>query len=86
MANTIVARGFVEKVIPTRRWRHRSGRTASLYGAVPWSGAAGDRREDWTLEDAGWTWQNRNGTIGLGRQPAATYEEAVSVMERVNSR
>jgi len=72
------------EVIPYKRWKHISGRTASLYGAVPWT-TAGDK-PNWHIETLGWTWRNDNGTTGLGRMPAATYNEAVEVMNRFNHR
>lgn len=74
------------EVIPSRRWRHTSGRTASIYGACPWTGAPGNTEADWIMETVGWTWVNANGTIGLGRVPAATKEEAEAVMNAVNAR
>jgi hypothetical protein len=76
----------ITEVIPARRWRHRNGSTASIYGAVPWTGAPGNTQSDWEMETSGWTWVNRDGTIGLGRVPAATREEAEEVMRRVNAR
>jgi hypothetical protein len=76
----------VLEVIPARRWRHKSGRTASPYGALPWTGAPGNTKADWTMETSGWTWANADGTIGLGRVPAATREEAEAIMDRVNAR
>lgn len=76
----------VLEVIPSRRWRHTNGQAASLYGAVPWTGVPGNSREDWEIETSGWTWVNSNGTIGLGRVPAATREEAEAVMNKVNAR
>lgn len=76
----------VIEVIPSRRWRHRSGRTASIYGALPWTGARGNTEADWQMEESGWTWRNDNGTIGLGRPPADTREEAEAVMRRINTR
>jgi hypothetical protein len=76
----------IVEVIPARRWRHKNGATASLYGAVPWSGAPGNTEADWAVETVGWTWRNVDGTIGLGRVPAATREEAEEVMRKVNAR
>jgi hypothetical protein len=74
----------VWEVIPARRWRHTSGRSASVYGALPWTSDAG--KAEWTMETSGWTWRMSNGTVGLGRVPAATREEAEAVMARVNAR
>lgn len=76
----------VVEVIPSRRWRHKSGRCASIYGALPWTGAPGNTQADWTLETSGWTWSMSDGTIGLGRVPAATREEAEEIAERFNAR
>ena len=80
------ARQRIVAVIPAKIMRHKSGRTASPYGAAPWTGAPGDTEADWTMETVGWTWQNSNGTIGLGRVPAKTREEAEEVMRKVNAR
>lgn len=67
------------EVIPSRRWRHVSGRAASIYGACPWTGAPGNTREDWTMEETGWTVRNPyNGEVGACRVPFATREEAES--------
>lgn len=71
-------------VIPSRMWRHKSGRTASLYGSVPWVSEA--EKADWTIETIGWTWSNDNGTVGLGRPPAGTREEALEIMRAYNAR
>lgn len=77
----------VIEVIPARHWLHKaSGLRASIYGAVPWTGAAGNTEEDWEMVTSGFTWLNDNGTVGLGRVPAATREEADAVMERMNAR
>jgi len=74
-------------VIPSYVCRHKAtGRTASPYGAAPWTGAKGDEEEDWESIQAGWTWLRADGTVGLGRKPAATYDEAVKVMEEINGR
>jgi hypothetical protein len=60
--------------IEARAWRHSSGKTASLYGAVPWLSEAD--RPNWTVETTGWTVKHRDGTVGLGRKPFITREEA----------
>lgn len=76
---------MILKIVQAKRWHHQStGRTASIFGAVPWI-TEGDR-PNWIVEVTGWTWCNSDGTYGLSRPSAATYEEAVEVMERVNSR
>ena len=71
-------------VIPSRRWRHvPTGRTASPYGASPWTSEAD--RPNWTMENNGWTIENPDGTIGCGRSPCATYEEAQALADRLNA-
>lgn len=71
-------------VIPSRRWRHSSGRTASLYGASPWTSQAD--RANWQIEESGFTIQNPDGTIGCGKPPSATREEAQALADRLNAR
>jgi len=81
------ARQRILGVLPARQWRHKfSGRTASIYGAVPWTGGLGNTEKDWEMVTVGWTWENANGTIGLGRIPAKTKDEAEKVMREVNAR
>lgn len=60
--------------IPARRYRHTSGRTASIYGSAPWLSEA--ERAAWTVEVVGWTVAHPDGTNGLGRVPFATEAEA----------
>jgi hypothetical protein len=77
----------VLKVIPSRKLRNKvDGRIASPYGAHPATGAPGNNYSDWEMITVGWTWLNSNGTIGLGRAPAETREEAEAIMTRINSR
>lgn len=72
------------EVIESRRWKNtKTGRTASLYGAVPWSG---ENDGTWIVETVGYTWKLDNGTIGLGRTPAKTRDEAVKIMNEFNLR
>jgi hypothetical protein len=75
------------EVIESKHWKHKdTGATASLYGAVPWSGSPGDKKEDWKLESVGWTIQWEDGTIGIGRQPFKTKEEAEDFLEKHEQR
>jgi hypothetical protein len=63
------------KVIEARRWRNpKTGRTASVYGSVPWTHEAD--RADWLMESVGWTIQHPDGTVGIGRAPFETAEQA----------
>jgi hypothetical protein len=73
------------RVIPSRRWvNKRTGAQASIYGSTPWTNSADEG--NWEIRESGWTWENSNGTIGLGRAPAKTQAEAVEVMRRENAR
>jgi hypothetical protein len=75
----------VTKVIEAKHWKNKiTGATASIYGAVPYMTTA--EAEGWEIVSCGWTWENSNGTVGLGRVPAKTYEEAVTVMNRINGK
>jgi hypothetical protein len=62
------------KVIEARVWKHSSGRTASVHGAVPWTTEA--EKLEWSMQTVGYTIQHPDGTVGLGRKPFATKTEA----------
>jgi hypothetical protein len=74
------------RVIESKHWRHRTGRTASPYGSVPWTGAPGDRESDWQMESAGWTIQWDDGTVGIGRVPFETPEQAEAWLAKERAR
>jgi hypothetical protein len=61
-------------VIENRFYRHTTGRTASIYGSLPWRNEA--EKAGWTLVSEGYTIEHPDGTVGLGRKPFATKEEA----------
>lgn len=63
------------EVIPSKRWQHPDGRTASIYGAPP----IGD---GWEVVQVGWTIRWDDGTVGLCRQPFKTEEEAHEFLAR----
>ena len=72
------------EVIESKRWVNKvTGQTASIYGAVPYFGDQG--KANWSIEVVGYTWKLDNGTIGLGRIPAKTYEEAIEIMIKFNN-
>lgn len=72
------------EVIESKRWKNnKTGATASIYGAVPYTSET--EKQEWSIETVGFTWRKSDGTIGLGRPPAATYEEAINVMNRINN-
>lgn len=72
------------QVIPAKRWQHTNGSTASLYGAVPWTSQAD--KPNWQIVTIGYTWQVVDGrgsvTIGLGKMPVKTLEEATAIAVR----
>ena len=59
-----------------------TGKTASLYGSVPWVCEAD--RAQWEVETLGWTWRTSEGTIGLGRAPEPTKSGAERVAAKIN--
>ena len=73
------------EVIPARKWRNSAtGATASLYGAAPYVSEAD--KADWTVETVGWTIRNnRDGTIGIGRSPFVTKEEADAYIVKLDA-
>lgn len=72
----------IPEIIPSRRWRHsETGATASIYGCHP---DYTDPR--WEVETSGWTIRWSNGTVGCGRPPFATYEEAEAFVNRYELR
>jgi len=62
------------KVIEALVWKHTSGRTASVGGAVPWAWRG--EADQWKMEQVGFTVRHPDGTTGIGRPPFATREEA----------
>lgn len=71
------------EVIPHKKWQHVSGRTASVYGSVPWTSSSD--RENWELVEKGFTWyDNKNNTVGLCRVPVETIEEAQAFADEFN--
>lgn len=75
----------VIEIIESWHWVNiKDGRTASIYGSVPY---ANDRDAiNWRKELRGFTWRLDNGTVGLGRPPAKTRDEAKEVMKKINGR
>lgn len=72
------------KVIESKHWVNKvTGATASIYGAIPYTNET--EKQNWEVKTRGWTWMASNGTIGIGRQPADTYESAIEIMNKINS-
>jgi len=74
------------QVIESRFWRHKGGAKASAYGAAPWTGMPGNEEKDWKLEPAGYTIVWSDGTVGTGRVPFKSREEAEAFLSRHWSR
>ena len=72
------------EVIESRRWKNLvTGATASIYGSHPSCSDADDK--NWAIESCGWTIRdNQAGTVGCGRLPWKTKEEAQAVAYRWN--
>ena len=64
-------------IVESKRWVSNDGRTASVFGAVPW--LSDSEREQWRVQVVGFTVQHkRTGTVGIGRKPWDTLQEAES--------
>lgn len=62
-------------IIESKRWVCDDGRTASVYGSVPWMSDA--ERPQWRIQVVGYTVQHKKtGTVGIGRKPWQTLQEA----------
>ena len=73
------------EVIESKAWKRDDGRTASLYGAVPWTSPSEEKR--WKVVTRGYTVRdNVQGTVGIGRQPWATRAEAQEWVDKANTR
>lgn len=74
-------------VLQSRVWRAANGRTASIYGALPWWGGEAVRiRDGWEMVDVGWTIADRDtNTVGCCREPWSTREAAQAVADEWNA-
>jgi hypothetical protein len=73
-------------VEPYKVWvNQKTGARVSIGGSVPWFTES--QREEWVLEQRGYTCRWANGTTGMGcNPPAKTEEDAQAFMDRVNAR
>lgn len=71
-------RAEIFEVVPSKRWvNHQTGQTASIYGSVPYVTIRD--KFNWSIEVRGYTVRNtQTGTVGIGRMPWKTEEEALS--------
>jgi hypothetical protein len=71
------------EVIADRVWQHKDGRRASIYGGLPWISDAD--KPGWSLAYIGWTVRdNMFNTVGAGRQPWKTQQEAQAFCDQHN--
>ena len=68
------------EAVPHRVWSNKAnGKTASMFGAVPYTEAD---KDDWELVTIGWTVKHPDGTRGVGKFAMATKEEAEAWIEK----
>lgn len=73
------------EVIESKHWVRDDGRTASLYGAVPWVSSSEEKR--WKIVPRGYTVRdNERGTVGIGRVPWTTRTEAQAWVDKETAR
>ena len=71
------------EIIESKCWKHKTGKTASLYGAVPWHSEA--EKLDWRISNRGYTIRdNATNQVGFGKPPHKTIEEAYAHLMRLN--
>lgn len=73
------------EVVESRCWRNtRTGRTASIYGALPF---LPHEEHEWRVESRGFTLRdNVDGTVGCGRPAFQRREDAQELADRWNQR
>ena len=63
------------EVIESKKWVCDDGRTASIYGACPWTSES--ERSQWRIQVCGYTVRHlKTGTVGIGRKPWPTRQAA----------
>lgn len=73
----------VVSIIPYYVWVHKTtGRKVSVSGALPW--VSESEKQNWEMQQQGFTWQMSNGTRGFGRPAANTVEEAKELANKIN--
>jgi hypothetical protein len=71
------------EVIESKRWQNNAGRTASIYGAAPYLSQSQRVAEEWQIVTVGYTVRNlSDGTVGIGRVPWTTREEAQAWVDK----
>lgn len=71
------------EIVESKQWQNiETGQTASIFGAVPYS--SDKDKKQWRIISRGYTWRLDNGTVGLGRMPVKTLNEALKIMHEFN--
>lgn len=72
------------KVIKSKRWRNTvTGRTASIYGAVPY--VSKEDEKNWIIETVGFTvLHTKTNIVGVGKRPEKTFDDAQDLADRLN--
>jgi len=72
------------ETVTAKSWKNtRTGATASIYGAVPYTNSKDE--PDWEIIDVGFTVRdNKTMRVGIGKPPYETKAEADRVADRLN--
>jgi len=71
------------EIIESKQWQCTDGRTASIYGSCPYVSDAD--KAHWAIKTVGYTVRNtKTGTVGIGRKPFATLDEAQQFINQFN--
>lgn len=86
LLNVLAYEGERYEVVESKQWVNKTtGQTASVFGAVPWTRPS--EKSHWSMESVGWTVRdNRNGTVGIGRQPWKSKAQAQAWVDKENAR
>lgn len=72
------------EVIESKQWQSDDGRTASIYGSVPWKNE--NDKKKWKIVTVGYTIRdNKSGTVGMGRRPFSDKSDAEKYAEKLNA-
>jgi len=72
------------EVVESKTWKATDGRTASIFGSLPWTTEAD--RANWSIVVDGYTVRDHlRNTVGLGRRPFETQAEAQVVADKLES-
>ena len=70
-------------VIPSKVWKHKDGRTASIYGALPWY--HGNDKDGWKIITRGYTIKdNKTNEIGRVCKGPMSLVDAQDLAEQLN--